>query len=393
MARREGPSPVVRVAGSFRDVDGAAWDHCANPPGEAYNPFVSHAFLSALEESGAAVPETGWYPRHLLLEAPDGVLLAAAPCYAKAHSQGEYVFDHGWAEAWHRAGGRYYPKLQISVPFTPVTGPRLLSAPGPMRARRRRQLAAAAVELARRMEASSAHITFLTEDEATLLEAPAWLSRRDTQFHWLNQGYASFDQFLAGLASRKRKMIRKERARVAEEGLDIEWVTGTGLTEAHWDAFFAFYMDTGGRKWGTPYLTRDFFSLIGARMGERVLLIMVKRGGRHIAGALNFIGSDALYGRNWGAIEHYEFLHFEACYYQAIEFAIAHRLCRVEAGAQGPHKLARGYQPVATRSAHHIADPAFSRAVADYLARERRAVGEDQLYLGERTPFRRNGGD
>ena len=389
MPRAEAASPVVRIAGSLQDVDAGAWDACANPSGEPYNPFVSHAFLSSLEESGSTGAETGWYPQHLLMEATGGSLIAAAPCYAKTHSRGEYVFDHGWAEAWHRAGGHYYPKLQVSVPFTPVTGPRLLSPPGPERDLRREQLAGALIEVTRRIEASSAHITFMTEDEADLLKAPHWLARNDTQFHWFNRGYGAFDDFLAGLASRKRKMIRKERARLAEEGLDIEWVSGSDLTEAHWDAFFAFYLDTGSRKWGTPYLTRAFFSLIGERMAERILLVMVRRDGHYIAGAFNLIGSDALYGRNWGAVEHHDFLHFEACYYQAIDFAIAHGLARVEAGAQGPHKLARGYEPVVTRSAHHIADPAFARAVADYLARERRAVTADQLYLGEHTPFRR----
>ncbi len=392
MATPEAATPVIRVLRTFSDIDQAAWDGCANPPGEAFNPFVSHAFLSSLEESGSAAPEAGWYPQHLVLEAGDGSVLGAAPCYAKSNSQGEYVFDHGWAEAWHRAGGHYYPKLQISVPFTPATGPRLLVPPGPGRATRRLQLAAGVIELTRRMEASSAHITFLEEDEARLLQAPQWLARLDTQFHWLNLGYDSFDAFLSSLASRKRKMIRKERAKVAEEGLTIQQLTGADITEAHWDAFFDFYMDTGGRKWGRPYLTRKFFSLVGERMANHILLVMVTRAGRPIAGALNFIGSEALYGRNWGAVEHHDFLHFEACYYQAIDYAIAHRLPRVEAGAQGPHKLARGYQPVATRSAHHIVDPGFARAVADYLARERRAVGEDQLYLGEHTPFRHEGG-
>jgi hypothetical protein len=380
---------AVAVAEGFGEIEAGAWDACANPSGEPFNPFVSHAFLSSLEESGSAVARTGWRPRHLLLKDGDGTLLAAAPCYQKSHSRGEYVFDHGWAEAWHRAGGRYYPKLQMSVPFTPVTGPRLLAPPGPERDARRLMLAGAAITLAERIEASSVHLTFLTEDEARLLRAPSWLSRIDTQFHWLNQGYGSFDDFLARLSSRKRKMIRKERARAVEEGLVLEWVTGSAITEAHWDAFFAFYMDTGSRKWGSPYLTRAFFSLIGERMAEHTLLVMVKRGGRYVAGALNFIGSDALYGRHWGAIEHHEFLHFEACYYQAIEFAIGHGLARVEAGAQGPHKLARGYLPVETRSAHHIRNAAFARAVADYLRHEREAVGDDIAQLASHSPFRR----
>jgi hypothetical protein len=379
----------IRIASAMRDTDAGRWEACANPPGEPLNPFVAHAFLDALERSGSVAARTGWLPQHLLLEDAGGRLLAAAPCYLKSHSRGEFVFDWGWADAYERAGGRYYPKLQIAVPFTPVTGPRLLAPPGPARATHRRQLAAGAAELCRRIKASSVHITFLTEAEATDLGSVGWLRRTDTQFHWHNRGYATFADFLAALSSRKRKNIRRERAAVGAAGLSFEWLTGADIREHHWDAFFDFYEDTGSRKWGSPYLTRAFFSMIGESMGEHVLLILAHRAGRPIAGALNLIGSDALYGRYWGAAEHHEFLHFEACYYQAIEFAIAHGLERVEAGAQGPHKLARGYLPSLTHSAHHIADPGFAHAVADYLERERRAIAEDSEWLAEHSPFRR----
>ena len=379
----------VRIAGSMRDIDAERWEACANPPGEPYNPFVSHAFLSALERSGSAMARTGWLPQHLLLEA-GGSLLAAAPCYLKSHSRGEFVFDWGWADAYERAGGLYYPKLQIAVPFTPVTGPRLLSPPGALQSAHRRQLAAAAAELCRTLGASSVHLTFPSEPEAAELGSIGWLRRTDTQFHWHNQGYSSFADFLAALSSRKRKNIRKERAAVDSAGIDFTWLTGSGIKERHWDAFFDFYQDTGSRKWGSPYLTRAFFSMIGETMGEQILLVFARRRGREIAAALNLIGSDALYGRYWGASEHHEFLHFEACYYQAIEFAIAHRLERVEAGAQGPHKLARGYLPSLTHSAHHIVDPRLARAVADYLERERRAIAEDSCWLAEHSPFRRD---
>lgn len=380
----------VRVAQSMADIDAGAWDACANPPGRPYNPFVSHAFLAALERSGSATARTGWSGRHLLLADRRGNLLGAAPCYLKPHSRGEYVFDWGWAEAYARAGGRYYPKLQVAVPFTPVTGPRLMVPPGPDQARHRRGLAAAAAELCNKLGASSVHLTFLTQEEWYDVGSLGWLRRTDTQFHWLNRGYGSFAEFLAALASRKRKNIRRERAAVRAAGLSFDWLTGGDLREHHWDHFFAFYLETGSRKWGSPYLTRSFFSLIGETMAERILLIIARRAGRPIAGALNFIGSDALYGRYWGAIEHHGFLHFETCYYQAIEFAISTGLERVEAGAQGPHKLARGYLPVTTYSAHHLADSGFARAVADYLERERRAVAEDSRLLSEHSPFRRD---
>jgi len=348
------------------------------------NPFLSHAFLSALEESGSATARTGWQPVPIAIDAPDGSLAAAAPAYLKSHSQGEYVFDQGWAQAWERAGGAYYPKLQIAVPFTPVPGRRLL-ARDPAHAR---ALIAAAEAVVRQHGLSSAHATFIADEEVALFEAAGWLIRTDSQFHWHNDGYASFEDFLAALSSRKRKTIRKERA-AALDGLTVEHVTGAAITEAHWDAFWGFYQDTGTRKWGRPYLTRDFFSLLGERMADQVLLIFATFEGRAIAGALNMIGEDALYGRYWGALAEVPHLHFEICYYQAIEAAIARGLPRVEAGAQGAHKLARGYRPVPTYSAHFIADGGFRRAVADFLVREREAVGEEIGALAEMTPFRK----
>ena len=317
-----------------------------------------------------------------------GEATAVMPCYAKSHSQGEYVFDWGWADAFERAGGRYYPKLQVSVPFTPVTGPRLLTAPGPKAAERKKMLAAGLVELTRRMGASSAHLTFLPEEDAALLGEMGFLRRTDQQFHFTDDGYGDFEGFLAALASRKRKAVRKERREALSGGLTIEWLTGKDVTEAAWDAFFAFYMDTGSRKWGRPYLNRRFFSLLSDRMAENVLLIMAKRDGRFIAGALNLIGSDALYGRYWGAVEDLPYLHFEVCYYQAIDFALKHGLKRVEAGAQGAHKLARGYLPTTTHSGHYIADPSFRRAVADYLATERREIAYQGEMLTDHAPFR-----
>jgi len=310
------------------------------------------------------------------------------PCYLKSHSYGEYVFDQAWADAYDRAGGSYYPKLQSAVPFTPVTGKRVLIREGPDRTKRESILLQAATTLAQRLDTSSLHVTFLTRDEWELAGRLGFLQRTDQQFHWRNEGYGSFEDFLGALSSRKRKTIRKERADALGHGIEIEWITGADLTEAHWDAFFAFYMDTGTRKWGTPYLTRSFFSLIGETMRDEILLVLAKRTGRAVAGALNFIGSDTLFGRYWGAIEEHPHLHFEVCYYQAIDFAIAHKLGRVEAGAQGAHKLARGYLPVTTYSAHWIADPGLRRAVADYLKRERLAVAREIALLSEESPYR-----
>jgi predicted N-acyltransferase len=379
---------TARVLNGMAEVAPAIWDGLANPPGRPFNPFVSHAFLEALEQSGSATARTGWKPCHLLLEDQAGQTLGAMPCYRKSHSRGEYVFDWGWADAIERVGGRYYPKLQVSVPFTPVAGPRLLVPPGALADTYRKLLAEASRSLAEQSGASSVHVTFISAPEWALFDTESWLKRTDTQFHWHNRGYGSFEEFLKDLSSRKRKNIRKERDIVARSGLRLRWLTGSDLEESHWDAFFRFYMETGSRKWGSPYLTRRFFSLIGETMRDHILLVMVERAGRPIAGALNFIGSDALFGRNWGAVEHHECLHFEACYYQAIEFAIARRLERVEAGAQGPHKLARGYLPTTTLSLHHIRDRRLARAVSDYLAAERVEVAENTALLSAHSPFR-----
>lgn len=355
------------------------------------NPFISHEFLLALERSGSVGGRTGWNPAHLVVRNEAGTLEAAMPAYLKAHSRGEYVFDHAFAEAYHRAGGRYYPKLQISVPFTPATARKFLIAPEADHAVMASALLQGLDSVLERAGASSIHATFLPPPDRHIFEAAGYLLRSDQQFHFHNAGYADFDAFLGALASRKRKVLKRERREALANGITVEWLTGAAITEAHWDAFFAFYMDTGNRKWGTPYLTRGFFSQIGASMADKVLLIMAKRAGRYIAGALNFIGGNTLYGRNWGAIEHHPFLHFELCYYQAIDFALAHRLLRVEAGAQGEHKLARGYRPVKTWSAHTFADAGLFRAVADYLARERNHVEAIQEELEMLTPFRREG--
>ena len=343
-----------------------------------------------MEASGSVGGRTGWQPRHLLAEDAGGTLLGASPCYVKTHSRGEYVFDHVWAEAFEHAGGNYYPKLQVAVPFTPVTGPRLLTRPGQTAEAVGGALADALIEITTASELSSAHVTFLTEPEWRALGARGFLQRTDQQFHWENHGYGSFEDFLAALASRKRKTIRRERKDALSAGIEVCWLTGNDLTEAIWDAFFAFYMETGSRKWGRPYLTREFFSIVGERMRNRILLVMARRAGRWIAGAINFIGSNTLYGRNWGAIEHHPFLHFELCYYQAIDYAVAHGLNRVEAGAQGEHKLARGYMPYTTYSAHFIANPALRRAVADYLSRERAYVQAAAEELAAAAPFRKD---
>jgi predicted N-acyltransferase len=371
---------IARLGQGVAGFDAEAWDSCAG----SGNPFLSHAFLSALEESGSATAEAGWQPVPIAVEGPDGNLIAVAPAYLKSHSQGEYVFDQGWAQAWERAGGAYYPKLQIAVPFTPVPGRRLL-ARDPAHAP---ALIAAAEAVVRQHRLSSAHATFIAEEEVALFEEAGWLIRADSQFHWHNDGYGCFEDFLAALSSRKRKTIRKERA-AAVEGLTVEHVTGAQITEAHWDAFWEFYQDTGARKWGRPYLTRAFFSLLGERMADKVLLIFAMFQGRPIAGALNLIGGDALYGRYWGALAEVPHLHFEICYYQAIEAAVARGLSRVEAGAQGSHKLARGYRPVPTWSAHFIPNPSFRSAVADFLMREREAVADEIGALAEMTPFRK----
>lgn len=384
---------TLRIAQSFTDIPAARWNVLSGAskafPGGVYNPFLSHAYLSALEESGSATAKTGWLGQHLLLEGGDGQLRGGLVCYLKSHSQGEYVFDHGWADAFERAGGRYYPKLQSSIPFTPATGPRLLSAPDENTNAVQDALAAGLKELARRHDVSSAHVTFVPEAEIPALERAGFLHRTDQQFHFTNEGYGSHAGFLETLASRKRKALKKERRAALENGISIDWLTGSDLSESIWDEFFAFYMDTGGRKWGRPYLTRAFYSLIGERMADDILLVMARRNGRYIAGAINFIGGDALYGRHWGCIEDHPFLHFEVCYHQAIDFAIAKGLKRVEAGAQGEHKLARGYMPVTTHSAHFITHPGLARAVGDYLQRERRDVEETGEFLAEHGPFRK----
>jgi predicted N-acyltransferase len=391
----------IRVISGIGEVGPAAWDACANPPSangagstfsadRPYNPFLTHDFLSSLEDSHSVGGRTGWAVQHLVAEQPDGKVLGVAPCYLKSHSRGEYVFDRGWAEAYERAGGSYYPKLQVAVPFTPATGRRLLVPPGSGADRVCEGLTAGLIELCRLRTASGVHVTFATEPEWKLLGEHGFLLRTDQQFHWENAGYSAFEDFLEALSARKRKTIRRERRDALANGISVHWLTGGDLTESVWDKFFEFYMETGSRKWGRPYLTRPFYSLVGERMRDRILLIMAKRAGRWIAGAINFIGSHTLYGRHWGAIEHHPFLHFEVCYYQAIAFAIAHKLARVEAGAQGEHKLARGYMPTTTHSAHYIADPSLRRAIADYLVRERAYVDEVGAELAASGPFRKD---
>lgn len=357
--------------------------------GRPDNPFLDHAFLLALEEAGCATAETGWQPQHILIER-DGTPVGLMPLYLKSHSMGEYVFDYAWADAFQRAGGEYYPKLQASVPFTPVTAPKLLVGPDEG-LEIRYALLTTAQELATRMGVSSVHATFVPETEERLAAEAGWLIRHDTQFHWRNQGFATFDDFLSTLASRKRKTLRRERRDALADGIEVDWLTGSDLTEAHWDAFFEFYMDTGSRKWGRPYLNRRFFSLLSERMGDRVVLMLARDGDDYIAGALNLVGRDTLYGRYWGANRDVPFLHFELCYYQAIDYAIAHKLAVVEAGAQGEHKLARGYEPTITRSCHWIAHAGLRDAVSSYLARERQIIDEDQRFLADATPYRKDG--
>lgn len=378
---------TLEAVSSVGQITADEWDACAQSDG-AYNPFVSHAFFSALEVSGSAVARTGWAARHLVARM-NGQAVGIVPSYLKNHSQGEYVFDHGWADAYARAGGSYYPKLQATVPFTPATGPRLLVREGPDAARVREALAGGLVALCGVTQASSVHVTFAREDEWAFLAAHGFLQRTDQQFHWRNEGYGTFEDFLATLASRHRKAIRRERRDALANGITIHPLTGDDITPDAWDAFFEFYMETGSRKWGRPYLTRAFYDQIGATMAKDVLLVMARRDGRWIAGAINFIGSDTLFGRHWGAIEHHPFLHFEVCYYQAIDFAIMRGLRRVEAGAQGEHKIARGYLPQTTYSAHYIADPALRRAIRDYLKQERSYVQDAVRELTEAGPFRK----
>ncbi len=380
---------IIQVISGLHEVAAADWDCNANPDPAKRNPFVSHAFLKALEDAGCVRPETGWQPQHLLLMNPDGGIDGCMPVYAKSHSKGEYVFDYGWADAYENAGGRYYPKLLCAVPFTPVPGPRYLVHDGPNRNERRQYLASGAAELVRRHGLSSLHVNFLSEEEWKVSADLGFLQRTDQQFHWHNQGYQTFDDFLEGLASRKRKTVRKERREAIANNLTIEWLTGADIKEHHWDSMYEFYMDTGSRKWGRPYLNRTFFSLLGQTMARDCLLIMASHGGKYIAGALNIIGGDSLYGRYWGTIEHHPCLHFEVCYYQAIDFAIQHGLDRVEAGAQGEHKLARGYMPTATYSAHWLPDPGFRSAVARYLDHERNYIEGSREQLALYAPYRR----
>ncbi len=376
---------LAKTVGAIDEIDAALWDSLAHPPGAPFNPFVAHAFLSALEKSKSVTPEAGWAPMHMLLE-DDGAVVGAAPLYAKGHSQGEYVFDHHWSDAYARAGGNYYPKLLCAAPFTPVPGPRLLAQTSAARA----GLAAAIRSLAQRMGVSSAHVNFVGEEDARALAAADYLSRMGEQYHWFNRGYESFDDFLDALSSRKRKAIRRERRGAVADGLAIRRLIGDEITEAHWDAFWLFYQDTGARKWGQPYLTRTFFRIIAETMKDALLLIVAESGGKPVAGALNFIGGDALFGRYWGCLTDYPFLHFEICYYQAIDFAIERGLARVEAGAQGQHKIARGYEPVATHSAHWIANDSFRDAIARYLDAEREQTGMEIVALKDFTPFRKS---
>ncbi len=375
---------TVAVLGSIHDVKAAEWDACAG----SANPFVGHTFLAALEDSGSATGRRGWLPRHLALRAADGQLDGCMPLYLKSHSYGEYVFDWGWAEAFEQAGGRYYPKLQAAVPFTPVTGPRLLVRPGAP-AETAPRLAAAAIELAKRLEVSSLHVTFPDEGEVATFAARGYLTRLGHQYHWRNEGYRTFDEFLGALASRKRKAIRKERQGVAAADVRVRTLSGDEIAERHWDAFWRFYQDTVERKWAHAYLSRDFFFRLGETMAERVVLVIAETNdGTPVGGALNLLGPDALYGRYWGCAEAHRFLHFEVCYYRAIDFAIERGLARVEAGAQGEHKVQRGYLPCATWSAHWIAHAGLRQAIERFLAAEQPAVEAEMAALAQETPFR-----
>jgi predicted N-acyltransferase len=383
-----GVRPAVRVHSRVKEIGRAAWDACAATPEYQANPFVSYDFLDIVEESGCAVERTGWGPRHISVEDEAGGIGAVMPLYLKSHSQGEYIFDHAWADAYERAGGAYYPKLQCASPFSPVTGPRMLVRPDLNRDEARKVLLGGALSVCERSGASSLHVTFPSEDDWRFLGDQGLLQRENQQYHWHNANYSSFDDFLAALSSGRRKTIRRER-RDALAQVEVVGLTGADLTEDHWDAFFRFYMDTAARKWGRPYLNRLFFSLLGERMADRVLLLMARRNGRWIAGALNLIGADCLFGRNWGCVEDVPFLHFELCYYQAIEHAIRLGLARVEAGAQGQHKIARGYLPTPVYSAHWIADPALRAPVARFLEQERAAMAEEMEWLEEEySPFR-----
>ncbi|HMI41336.1 MAG TPA: GNAT family N-acetyltransferase [Sphingomicrobium sp.] len=375
MADRESQF-VARLAPGVSALDAAQWDALAR----ADDPFLSHVFLAALENSASVGADSGWSPLPILIDDEAGNLVGAAPAYLKTHSQGEYVFDHGWADGYEQAGGQYYPKLQIAVPFTPVPGRRLLGT-------RPQHLLAAAEAVVVQNGLSSAHATFIADEELREFEQRGWLIRDGIQYHWRNRDYASFDDFLAALTSRRRKVVRKER-KAARDGLEFLVLRGSEIRPAHWDAMWDFYQDTGSRKWGHPYLTRPFFDLLGEKMGDRVLLMLALRDGRAVAGALNLVGADTLYGRYWGTSEEQPFLHFELCYYQAVEWAIAHGLRCVQAGAQGEHKLARGYEPVLTHSAHFIADPGFRQAVGQFLDGERAMIAQEMALLRKELPYR-----
>jgi len=376
---------TLRIETDITAIPAADWDACAGFD----NPFVSHAFLAALEESGSAGGKTGWLPQHLVMEDLAQRLLGVVPAYVKSHSYGEYVFDHGWAQAIERAGGRYYPKLQVSVPFTPATGPRLLVAPGEEEWSVRRTLVAGLKAVAENRGLSSVHATFLEPQDREAFEDDGWLIRYGCQYHWYNEGYGTFDDFLGALSSRKRKDIRKERQQIALSEIEMVTLNGADLKDEHWDVFYRFYIDTSDRKWGSPYLTQDFFYRLGQTMADRVVLILARYNGKWVAGALNLLGSDTLYGRNWGCGADFKFLHFETCYYQAIDFAIANGLVRVEAGAQGEHKIQRGYLPVRMESAHWIAHPGLKDAIAHFLDRERPAIEDQIAELSEHSPFRK----
>ncbi len=402
--KSDGETFRIRVISSLADISANQWDAIANPKlidssnkdlstnniaGHYQNPFLSYCFLNILEESQCATIETGWYAQHLILEDDKENVLGVAPCYLKNHSQGEYVFDYDWADAFMRAGGQYYPKLQLSVPFTPVTGKRLLISPSLDENKGTLALANGIIQLSQKLEVSSAHLTFLTPKEWKTLNEYGFLQRQDQQFHWKNNEYRSFDDFLNELSSRKRKNLRKERSQALENEIKIKHLTGNEIEEKHWDAFYSFYLDTGSRKWGSPYLNRTFFSMLGDRMSDHVLLILAERQNQYIAGALNIIGTDTLFGRYWGCIESHPFLHFEICYYQAIDFAISNQLKFVEAGAQGQHKLARGYIPIPTYSSHWINHPGLRDALKSYLNEERTYVSKTTDVLSYHTPFKK----
>lgn len=380
-----------QIISSLTEVTEQDWNGCCFNDATRHNPFLSHQFLSALEDSGCATAETGWLAQHVIIR-NQGAVVGVMPLYLKNHSYGEYVFDHAWANAYQTAGGKYYPKLQSSIPFTPVAGPRLMVCPSQAKVNKREiqdHLLQCALTLAKGLEVSSLHVTFSEKDEWDFMAEHGLLRRQDQQFHWLNQGYGSFDDFLTALSSRKRKNIRKERRQALEGGIEVEILTGHEITAEHWDHYFAFYLDTANRKWGRPYLNRQFFMLLGEKMSDQIVLIMCRREGRYIAGALNMVGDDTIYGRYWGALENHRYLHFEVCYYQAIDYAIKHGLTKVEAGAQGEHKLARGYLPTSTYSAHWISNPSFKSAIADYLIQERSAVKQNQEILATFAPFKK----